>query len=98
MKGDFPEMGECPINAVTIVCDKTKTVYTLLLREKDNPLIEQFEKSLNNEVFNELKKLIRDTVGGWKQEKKFGLDQLKFEMLFYDVEIDLIADIFNIVN
>ena len=54
MKGDFPEPGECPVNAITLVSDSTKTVYTLLLENDKNPLIEKFKHKPN--LINELNK------------------------------------------
>lgn len=98
MKGDFPEMGECPINAITIIDGVNDKVYTLLLRNSDNPLIEQFERSIDNKLFERLKEFIRDAVGGWKNEKRLGLDKLEYEMMFYDEEIQLIQDLFILLN
>ena len=46
MKGDFPEPGECPINAVTIICQAQNEVYTLLLRDDKNQLAKDFENSV----------------------------------------------------
>lgn len=100
MRGDFPELGECPINAVTIIDEKRKNSYTFLLRNKENPLIEEFEKSINADFFVELQDFIRNKVGGRKNEIKFGLDDFKFNLLFYDEEdeIKLIKDVFNCIN
>lgn len=98
MKGDFPEMGECPINAVSIINDVTSKVYVLLLRNKDNPLIQEFEDSINDGLFKELKDFVRDTVGGWKNEIRYGLDKFDYEFMFYDEEIQLIQDMFILFN
>ena len=95
-RGDFPEMGECPINAVTLIHDGTKTVYTLLLENYKNPQIEEFKKIKN--LPNIIKEFIKENVGGWKQETIFGLKDFNYKVLFYDEEINLIADIFNIIN
>lgn len=97
-KGDFPEFGECPVNAITIILEKENQVYTLLLRNPENPLIEQFEKSINEGLFVELKDFIRDKVGGWKNEIRYGLKDLNYNMYFYDDEIQLIADMFRLIN
>lgn len=94
--GDFPEMGECPVNACTLIHDGTKTVYTLLLENDKNPLIEEFKKEPN--LTKRLKDFVRDKVGGWKQEIRYGLDKYSYKILFYDNEIQLIHDIFNIIN
>lgn len=98
MKGDFPEPGECPVNAVTMVDEANNKVYTLLLRNPNNPLIEEFERSLSPELFDELKSFVKEKCGGWKQEIRYGLDKLDYEILFYDEEINLIIDLFNYIN
>lgn len=99
-RGDFPLPGECPINAVNIIVDKVNKMYILLLRDENNPQIKEFEESINQGLFDEIKEMIRNQVGGWKQEKRFKLDELKFEFLFYDKdnEIQLIQDLFIIIN
>lgn len=98
--GDFPEPGEVPINAVTYVSEQTKQVFTFLLRNKDNPLIQKFEDNIGPEMFERLRNLLKYTVGGNMKMKKYKLDQYEFKMIFYDQdkEIDLIADIFKMVN
>lgn len=98
MAGDFPEMGECPINAVSVVNDSTNKIYVLLLRNENNPLIEEFEKSIGENLFVELKQFIQDQVGGWKNEIRYGLDKFTYEFLFYDEEINLIVDLFKVFN
>lgn len=99
-KGDFPEPGECPINAVTIIFDDTNISHTFLLRNKSNPLIDEFEKGINKETFNELRHLIRLKMHGNKYVKKYELDKLKYNLHFYNEEdeIKLIADVFKLIN
>ena len=96
MAGDFPEPGECPVNAVTLVSDSNKTVYCLLLEDDNNPLIEEFKQE--KDLPAQIKQFVQENVGGWKQEKRFGLDEYEYKFLFYDEEIALIHDIFNIIN
>lgn len=96
MVGDFPEMGECPINAVSYIFGNKVTSF--LLRNPDNPLIEQFEKSIGPNLFNELNEFIIHNVGGAEQAEKFHVDQLQYEFVFYDDEIDLITDLFRLIN
>lgn len=98
MAGDFPEPGECPINAITIVDWQNYTVYTLLLRNQNNPLIEQFENEDRDKQIEELKSIMQDTVGGEAQFKKNGLNNLDFKLLFFDEEIQLIYGLFDIIN
>ena len=94
--GDFLEMGECPVNACTLVHDGSKSVYVLLLNNPENPLIDEFKKE--PELTKQLKAFVKDKVGGWKQEKRFGLDEFDYKIFFYDEEIALIHDIFNVIN
>lgn len=98
--GDFPEMGECPINAVTVIDDKSQQVHTFILENDQNPLIEQFKMSINADLFREIKEFIRHQVGGWKNEIRFGLDKLEFNFHFYkeEDEIKLIQDLFTCIN
>ena len=98
MKGDFPEMGECPVNAVTYIDINKNKCYTFLLRNQDNPLIQEFEDSLGPELFEELREFIYTNVGGIKKAKKYGIDKLDFQMLFYDDELKLIHDLFTLIN
>ena len=100
MMGDFPEMGECPINAVSLINESNNMVYIFLLRNSRNPLIEQFEKSIGPGLIKELKEFITDAVGGWKQAVRFGIDKLNFSFLMYneDEEIKLIQDLFGAIN
>ena len=94
--GAFPEPGECPVNAITLVDDANLHVYTLLLNNPDNPLIEEFARTPN--ILSELKAFIRERVGGWKNEYRFGLTDMQYHMAFYDDELKLIHDTFNIIN
>lgn len=98
--GDFPEPGECPVNAVTLIDLSHQQVHTFILENKNNPLIEQFKNSINENLFAELKAFIREQVGGWKNEKRFGLDKLNYNFHFYkeEDEIKLIQDLFIAIN
>lgn len=94
--GDFPEMGECPVNACTLVHDGTKHVYVLLLENPENPLIEEFKKQ--PDLTKKLKSFVQDKVGGWKQEIRYGLNEYEYTIAFFNEEIQLIHTIFNIIN
>lgn len=96
MLGDFPQLGECPINAVSYIFENKITVF--LLRNPNNPLIEEFEKSVNKELFTELNDFIIDNVGGIEKAKKFKLDNLVYEFKFYDDEVCLIHELFEYIN
>lgn len=96
MVGDFPELGECPINAISYIYNGN--IRSFLLRNPNNPLIEKFEKSIGPALFKELQEFIIENVGGIDRAKKFKLDKLGIEFLFYDHEIELIEDLFKTIN
>lgn len=100
IKGDFPEPGECPINAVTVIFSDQNLVKTYLLRNPKNKLIKEFEDSVNDSLYNELKMFIRNAVGGWKEEIRFGIDKYQYNINFYDEqdEIQMIYEIFQDIN
>lgn len=100
MVGDFPEMGECPINAISLVLQDQQQVYCFLLRTKGNPLIAEFEKTVTDgSVFPELTQFVINAVGGPEMAKKYNIN-FKYNFLFYDEddEINLIADLFRAIN
>lgn len=98
IKGDFPELGEAPVNAVTLIDMDSKTVFVLLLRNPENPLIQEFEDSCNQDMINELAEFVVKNVGGWKEATRKGVIDLRYSFRFYDEEINLIADLFGIIN
>ena len=97
-KGDFVELGECPINAVSLIDDRTQMVHTFLLRNSENPLIEEFEKSVGPNLYKELKDFVINAVGGPEAANKYKVDTLNFQFHFYTEEIDLIKDLFSYIN
>lgn len=98
-KGDFVELGECPINCVSFHDDKSDTSYTFILRNLDNPLIQQFEnKSSNQEYENYIREFVINSVGGYTMAKKYRLLNTKYKLLFFDEEIELIRKLFQIMH
>lgn len=101
IKGDFPEPGEAPINAVTLVNAETKEIYTLLLRNDKNPLIAEFEEETKHKsLYDELYKFIEEQVGGKEKYESYGLNEFEVRFLFYNEvdEIRLIQDLFILIN
>ena len=81
MRGDFPEMGECPVNAVSYIDDKTHTINVFLLRNENNPLIQEFEENLYTDekmiaLFNELQELYNGK--SLVQDGAFALEVMKY--------------------
>lgn len=100
MAGDFPEPGECPINAITLILQEQQQIYTFLLRNKTNPQINEFEQSVKDgSIFEELHDFVINAVGGPEAAEKLKID-FKYNFLFYDEddEINLIKDLFNAIN
>ena len=99
-KDDFPKLGECPVNAISYMDDKTMEFITLLLRNPANPLIEEFEnnyvsgKDLNQEIIQEF---ICNNMDKNVYEEHH-IKDIKFKICFYDQEIELIRDFFKAVN
>lgn len=101
MAGDFPQLGECPINAVTVIFQDMNKVFTFLLEDSTNPLIDQFKAEVQSgSIFSELKQFVENAVNGHDEAVKFGVDQFEFNFLFYpeDQEINLLKDIFAAIN
>lgn len=98
MAGDFPEPGECPINAISFLNESDNSVHTFLLRDEKNPLIKEFEDSLCPALFNELHDFVVDAVGGPKKAKKYGVDKLHYNMYFFDNEIELIRSMYRLIH
>lgn len=106
MAGDFPELGECPVNAITYIHQNTMQVYTFLLRNSKNPQISEFEedlkkngtKELHDFVYNHIieKRILDPKI----KDPSLGVENFKYTILFYDEdkEIDLISDFFALIN
>lgn len=101
MRGDFPQLGECPVNAVTLILQEQNQCYTFLLETETNDLIPEFKKKAEDgSIYPELKEFVTEAVGGQAIAEKFGIDKLNFNFLFYppEKEIDLIGDVFKAIN
>ena len=104
--GRFPDMGECPINAISVLYPNRNELYTFLLRTKSNiEKINEFENYVRNGGIEECKRFILDYVSERNTNKQgekfyFGLENLSIKVLFYNEEdeINLIKDFFNTIN
>ena len=97
--GDFVQMGECEINCVSYLDEKSTKIYTFILRNNNNPLIGVLEEEISEGTFGfkEIRAFIQDAVGSNNYEK-YGLDKFTYELLFYDNEIELIEDLFRVIH
>ena len=95
----FPQSGECPINAVSLIIENNNTLYEFLLRDNTNPLIAEFENYIaNNNFIEEFRNFVIENVGGEAKAKKFKVYDLNYKIIFFDSEIQLIQAVFNVIN
>jgi len=103
--GDFPEPGEAPVNAITIVFQDRMETYTFLLRNPRNPQIAELEANIQQNLA-ELKQFVLAHVSEnnhnseTKEPFYFGLENMKFNVAFYDEddEYRMIREFFKLVN
>lgn len=97
---DFVHLGECPINAIAFYNESTNTIVQFLLRDKKNPLIQQYENDLLSGKIdlNYIRNFIKASIGGWKQMRRLGLENVDVKFRFYDDEIQLIKEFFAMVH
>ena len=99
MMGSFPELGECPVNAISYYDAKLNKIMTYLLRNKSNPLIEIFEEETKSQkLYEELYAFIINAVGGPEIAERYGVLNVKQEFIFFDSEISLINEFFKIYS
>lgn len=81
--GDFVQLGECPINAVTYMDEKSETVYTFILRDERNPLIQQFEDEVKTGKFGfkEIQQFVFDAVAGKYKKNSRAADPSNFNRM-----------------
>ena len=98
--GDFVQMGECEINCVSYLDERSRKIYTFILKNENNPLIAEFENEISDGKFGlkEIRAFIKDAVGGEDNYNKYYLGEFTYELLFYDYEIELIEDLFRVIH
>lgn len=96
--GDFPKYDDSPINAICLINLKTNQVFSYLLDMPESESYKEFKKNFNQSYFDDLRSLIMNKVGGWKNYIRFGLDKLEYNVAFYEDEVQLIQDLFIGIN
>jgi len=91
---DFPSLGRYPVNACSLLDESSKTIFTLLLENYNNKLIDDFKSE--EHVIDSIKTMMKEKMGDKYYES--GMDKFKIQIAFYDEEIKLINTIFNIIN
>ena len=91
--------GDYPINVLTLVNDKNKVVTTLILRDPNNPQVEELERYISTGAFQkEVSDFVIESVGGWKQATRYGVIDYVYDQVFYDDEIMMLQDLFMYIN
>lgn len=99
---DNISIGECPTNMISLYYTTTDTIYTLVLRNSKNPLIDKLESDLKNwnesELNNQLHLHLLEQIGYEEKITKLGLNNTKLKVLFFDEEQAMIATFFHLVR
>lgn len=97
---DKPVIGECPINMISIIFDKTQTIYSFIMRDKNNPQIEELEKEISKDPNAAQIQVLQflHKVHGEEKASKYKLDKLKLSVGFFDNEISMILTFFNVMH
>ena len=102
MIGDFPELGECPISAISYIDVEHYTIHVFLLRDSLNSNIDNFEKSIGPELFNELREFMINHANNLdpNNASDYGIDKFRYSFNFYNEkdEIYMLSDLFEIIN
>lgn len=90
---------DSPINCVSFFDSYINKIYTFLLRDKKNPLINDFENKIKSKEFGfpQINEFMINAVGV-DNAKKFNLDTTTYDIRFYDNEIDLLIDLFATIH
>lgn len=98
--GDFVMMGESAINCIGYLNAANNTITQYLLRDKRNPLIEEFETQyeLNIISHSDIMKFIEENIGGYKQYTRYKMKDFTVTIKFYDSEIELLKEFFEQVH
>lgn len=105
IEGDFPKLGEAPVNAIS--CIMNHTVFSFIVRDPDNLLAVEFEEKIKKDAGSmerKFVKFIQDYVGGnrpsvyQKRLKALDLEELHIKFLFFDTEMQAISAFFGCVN
>ena len=100
---DNISIGECPTNMISLYYTGTDTIYTLVLRNPQNPLIAKLEQDIiqynsEDEMDSELHNALVEQIGSEEKVEKFGLANTHLKVLFFDEEQGLLATFFHLVR
>lgn len=100
MMGDFPQLGECPVNSITLYDGTSDNIFVLGLKdeiEKDQVL--KIEKKLSTGEFeDEIKELVKNVVGGEKNLIRYKLENKQYRIKLFDNEKELLRTFCILIN
>lgn len=97
---ELGDPSDSPINCVSFFDDNINKIYTFLLKNKKNPLIQDFENQLKTHKFGykQIREFIINAVGGEERAQFFNIINTQYDIRFYDNEIDLLIDLFATIH
>ena len=98
-KSDDVVIGECPVNLISMFFTKTKTMYTMILRNSKNPQIAELEHRLSTE-FDKVKAEYDDYVAKQLGDRldKYEFRNTELSVAFFDTEESMIVTFFKLLN
>lgn len=78
--------GDAPVNMVSLLDEEKMIMYTLVLRDSDNPLIDEFEKDIPD-ILEEANEEFEDEFG-----------HVDYKIAMFDSELELIRTLFQLLN
>jgi DNA polymerase elongation subunit (family B) len=82
----FPQYGECPINAISLVDEESSTVYVYLLDNPSNPQIDEFMNNIDTHL-REYHAAFDETYG-----------VLDYKILLFEDELEMLVALFQLIN
>ena len=101
---DAIEPGSCPVNAISLYHKDSNTVYSFLLRNPNNPQIQELETNMKKD-FDSYRKKVLDFITqninhdtNEDKMKKYGLSDLKLVVTFFDTEENELITFFKVLK
>jgi len=99
---DIKNTAHAPVNLVSVVLDETREVYSFILKPYKPPLnaskerIAMYEKQLNDHI--RLMQNPKEFIDQLHKDFDLVYGEFKYQLREYRNEIDLIADVFRLIN
>ena len=93
-------IGESPTCMISAYFTGNNTMYTMCLRNSNNPLIAQDEDAIRHmgDLDSYFHRLLQDQIGDDEKIEKMGLKDAHLKIAYYDLEIEMIIDFFKLIR